>query len=289
MTTKAGFITVVGQTNAGKSTLMNALVGQKVSIVSHKVQTTRFNIRGILTTEKAQMVFVDTPGIFKPNNKRDKEMIRQAYDAISEVELILWIVDVTAPLRAETEKLQMALAQTRTPVFLILNKVDQIHPKEKLLEFAQSFSEKMNFTKVFMIDSLHKKGLDRLISEIENILPESPQFYESDSKTDLPMSLSVSEAVREQVYAFVHQEIPYGISVRTEKITENDGILEIQAVVYVAREGYKKIVLGEAGHKIKTIGEKARKNLQEILNRKLRLFLFVKTDEKLLSRTEGEE
>ncbi|MBN1783853.1 MAG: GTPase Era, partial [Alphaproteobacteria bacterium] len=251
---KCGFVAVVGETNAGKSTLINGLVGQRVSIVSRKVQTTRFNIRGILTTDKAQLVFVDTPGIFAPKNVRDKLMVRQAFDSLSDTDAVLVVVDASKKLSKPTERLFKSLQESSVPLFLALNKVDKVHPKEKLFEIAQDLSAKATFQNVFMIDSLHEKGTETLVEEITKYLPESPLFYDEKTKTDLPLALTISEMIREQVYGFIHEEIPYGITVKTESITETDKT-EIQAVIYVAREGYKKIVLGEKGSKIKIIGQ----------------------------------
>lgn len=289
MKKRTGFIAVVGETNAGKSTLINQLVGRRVSIVSRKVQTTRFNIRGILTTDTAQLVFVDTPGIFAPKNVRDKAMVRQAFESLSDTDAVLVVVDASKPLSKPTERLFNSLKDATVPLFLALNKVDKVHPKEKLFEVAQNLSAKAGFKNVFMIDSLHGKGTEDVVAEITKSLPESDfLFYDEGTKTDLPLPLMISEMVREQVYGFIHEEIPYGITVKTEKIEDKD-IREAHVVVYVAREAYKKIVVGDKGAKIKMIGEKARQNLQNLLGENLRLFLFVKTDKKILMRSEEME
>ncbi len=282
---KSGFIAVVGETNAGKSTLINALVGKRVSIVSRKVQTTRFNIRGILTEGETQLVFVDTPGIFSPKNARDKAMIRQAFESLNDTDAVLLLVDASRPISKQTEKLFKRLQNTTAPIFLALNKVDKVHPKEKLFTIAQELSQKAKFKNIFMIDSLHQKGTDIIVEEISKCLPKSPFFYDGKTKTDLPLPLIISEMVREQIYSFIHEEIPYGITVKTETITDTDK-KEINAVIYVARESYKKIVVGNNGSKIKMIGQKARENLEKLLDEKLRLFLFVKTDKKILMRSE---
>ncbi len=282
---KAGFVAIVGETNAGKSTLLNAILGKRIAIISRKVQTTRFNIRGILTTEKSQLIFVDTPGIFNPKNSRDNAMIQTAFGILNDVDAVLLMVDASKKISNNTEKLLKKISKISVPIFLALNKVDKVHPKEKLFEIAQEISNKVNFQEVFMIDALHSKGIEIIPEKITEHIPESPFLYDKDTKTDLPIELTISEMIREQIYSFVHEEIPYGIKVKTESIEETDK-MEISAVIYVARESYKKIVIGNKGAKLKIIGQKSRENLEKLLDKKIRLSLFVKTNEKILSQPE---
>ena len=283
----SGFVAVIGPTNAGKSTLVNALVGHKVSIVSRKVQTTRFNIRGILTTDEAQLVFVDTPGIFSPKTVRDKAMVSQAYGSLEGVEAVLLVLDVSRPLKDYT-KMYDILKKVKKPVFLAMNKVDLVHPKEKLFEITAELSQKMDFKEIFMIDSLHQKGLEHVVKKLSEVLPIEPMYYDAEQKSDLPLPLYASEIVREEVYRFLHQEIPYGIRVKTEKIEDENNEMKFSMVIYIARENYKKIVVGDKGQQIKKIGENARKQLGAILKKHVSVYLFVKVDTKLLARPEFE-
>ncbi|MBN2676221.1 MAG: GTPase Era [Alphaproteobacteria bacterium] len=284
---RTGFVAVIGPTNAGKSTLVNALVGHKVSIISRKVQTTRFNIRGILTTDEAQIVFVDTPGIFSPKNTRDKAMVRQAYGVLSDVEAVLLVLDVSRPLK-DFKKMYGILKSLSCPVFLVMNKVDLVHPKEKLFTLTQELSQKMAFAEIFMIDSLHKKGLDRIVEKLSDMLPFEPMMYDEDQKSDLPLSLYASEIVREEIYRYLHEEVPYGIRVKTEEIEETEHEMRFSMVIYIARDNFKKIVVGNKAQQLKQIGEKSRMQLTAIFKKRVSVYLFVKADAKLLSRPEFE-
>jgi GTPase len=274
--TRSGFIALIGAPNAGKSTLVNQLVGSKVSIVTHKVQTTRALVRGIVIHEQTQMVLVDTPGIFKPKRRLDRAMVTTAWGGAKDADLILVLIDVEQGIDEEAEAILGSLHEKKRKVILVLNKVDRIEAP-KLLELAQKANEMVNFDKTFMISALKGYGCKDLLKSLADNLPEGPWYYPEDQISDMPMRMLAAEITREKLYLRLHNELPYSSHIETESWEEKkDGSVRIQQVIYVERDSQKKIVLGHEGQAIKAIGQAARKELMEILDQKVHLFLFVK-------------
>lgn len=274
--TRSGFIALIGAPNAGKSTLVNQLVGSKVSIVTHKVQTTRALVRGIVIHDRTQMVLVDTPGIFKPKRRLDRAMVTTAWGGAKDADLILVLIDVEEGISEEAEAILGSLHEKKRKVILVLNKVDRIEAP-KLLELAQRANEKVNFDKTFMISALKGYGCKDLLKYLADNLPEGPWYYPEDQISDMPMRMLAAEITREKLYLRLHNELPYSSTIETESWEEKpDGSVRIQQVIYVERDSQKKIVLGHEGQAIKAIGQSARKELMEILEQKVHLFLFVK-------------
>lgn len=275
-TQHCGLVAVVGAPNAGKSTLVNQLVGSKVSIVTHKVQTTRALVRGIVIHDRTQMVLVDTPGIFKPKRRLDRAMVTTAWGGAKDADLILVLIDVEEGINEEAEAILGSLHEKKRKVILVLNKVDRIEAP-KLLELAQRANEKVNFDKTFMISALKGYGCKDLLKYLADNLPEGPWYYPEDQISDMPMRMLAAEITREKLYLRLHNELPYSSTIETESWEEKpDGSVRIQQVIYVERDSQKKIVLGHEGQAIKAIGQSARKELMEILEQKVHLFLFVK-------------
>ena len=274
--TRSGFIALIGAPNAGKSTLVNQLVGSKVSIVTHKVQTTRALVRGIVIHDQTQMVLVDTPGIFKPKRRLDRAMVTTAWGGAKDADLILVLIDVEQGIDDEAEILLDSLRDKKRKVILVLNKVDRIEAP-MLLELAKKANEKVKFDQTFMISALRGYGCKDLLKYLAENLPEGPWYYPEDQISDMPMRMLAAEITREKLYLRLHNELPYSSTVETESWEEKkDGSVRIQQVIYVERDSQKKIVLGHEGQAIKSIGQAARKELMEILEQKVHLFLFVK-------------
>lgn len=277
--TRSGFVALIGAPNAGKSTLVNRLVGAKVSIVSHKVQTTRAIVRGIATVDRTQIVFVDTPGIFSPRRRLDRAMVTTAWGGAKDADIVLVLIDAERGLVGDAAKLIEALDQVHHPKILILNKVDQVK-RESLLALTATANEKATFERTFMISALDGSGVDDLANFLAERLPEGPWYYPEDQISDLPMRQLAAEVTREKLYLRLHQELPYSSHVETESWEEKkDGSVRIEQVIYVERDSQKKIVLGKGGDAIKAIGQAARKEISEILDQKVHLFLFVKVRE----------
>ncbi|MBA8876591.1 GTPase Era [Phyllobacterium myrsinacearum] len=274
--TRSGFIALIGAPNAGKSTLVNQLVGSKVSIVTHKVQTTRALVRGIVIHDRTQMVLVDTPGIFKPKRRLDRAMVTTAWGGAKDADIVLVLIDVEEGINEEAEAILGSLHEKKRKVILVLNKVDRIEAP-KLLELAQRANEKINFDKTFMISALKGYGCKDLLKYLADNLPEGPWYYPEDQISDMPMRMLAAEITREKLFLRLHNELPYSSTIETESWEEKpDGSVRIQQVIYVERDSQKKIVLGHEGQAIKSIGQAARKELMEILEQKVHLFLFVK-------------
>ncbi|MCO5063046.1 MAG: GTPase Era [Rhizobiaceae bacterium] len=277
--TRSGFVAIIGAPNAGKSTLINQLVGAKVSIVTHKVQTTRAIVRGIATHGAAQIVFVDTPGIFKPRRRLDRAMVTTAWGGAKDADIVLVLIDAERGLKDDAERMLEGLAEVRQPKVLVLNKVDRAK-RENLLALAASANEKVAFERTFMISALNGSGCADLLDYLAGAVPAGPWYYPEDQISDLPMRQLAAEITREKLYLRLHQELPYSSHVETEKWEEkSDGSVRIEQVIYVERDSQKKIVLGEKGATIKAIGASARKEIGEILEQKVHLFLFVKVRE----------
>jgi GTP-binding protein Era len=277
--TRSGFVAIIGAPNAGKSTLVNRFVGTKVSIVTHKVQTTRAMVRGIATRGAAQIVFVDTPGIFRPKRRLDQAMVTTAWGGAQDADIVMVLVDAQRGLKGDTAALLDKLAEVRQPKVLVLNKVDAVK-RESLLALAAEANEKAAFERTFMISALTGSGCDDLLDWLATALPEGPWFYPEDQISDLPMRQLAAEITREKLYLRLHEELPYASHVETEKWEERkDGSVRIEQVIYVERESQKKIVIGRKGETLRAIGEAARKEIGDILEQKVHLFLFVKVRE----------
>ncbi len=285
-----GFVSLIGAPNAGKSTLLNALLGTKISIVCHKQQTTRTRVVGILTHEETQAVLVDTPGIFQnPKQRLEKSMISSAWQAVRDADLILLIVDASRThMEDEEKKILEALKSKKKEAILVLNKVDLVPDKTKLLEKTKIFSEAGGFDRVFMISAKSGQGLLELKDYIFAQMPESEWFYPADQVSDMPQRLLTEELTREVLLHEVHAEVPYGLTVRTDLWEKfNNGSLKIVQTICVEREAHKPILVGKGGQKIKRIGEQARKEISRALGVKVHLMLHVKVDEKWKDRPES--
>jgi len=277
--TRCGFVALIGAPNAGKSTLLNALVGSKVTIVSRKVQTTRALIRGIAVQDKSQLIFVDTPGIFAPRRRLDRAMVTSAWSGAHDADLVGLLIDARKGLDEEAEAILDRLAEVRQPKLLILNKIDLV-AKEKLLTLAQACNEKASFEQTFMISALSGDGVADLKSWLAQHVPAGPFLYPPDQMSDAPLRQLAAEITREKLFERLHQELPYHSTVETEVWKElRKGDIRIEQTIYVERESQRKIVLGKSGQTIKAIGEAARKEIAELAEAKVHLFLFVKVRE----------
>lgn len=278
--TSCGFIALVGAPNAGKSTLLNSLVGTKVSIVTHKAQTTRSQVRGVVTLDKAQLVFIDTPGIFAPKRRLDRAMVDSAWGGAGDADLVAFIVDAERGITPDIDSLLEGLANISHPKILILNKIDTIK-NEALLELSQALNEKLRFEATFMISALKGYGVQDFIDWCVKHIPPGPWHFPEDHLTDLTMAITAAEITREKLFLRVHDEIPYNSTVETESFKiQKDGSYKIDQVIYLSRESHKKIVLGAGGQTIKAIGAEARRELMEMYEVPIHLFLFVKVREK---------
>jgi GTP-binding protein Era len=275
---RCGFCAIIGAPNAGKSTLLNTLAGAKVSIVSHKVQTTRARIRAIVIEGQSQIVFVDTPGIFKPRRKLDEAMVEGAWAGAAEADAVILLADARqAP--AEIGELIGALPQLKQDIRLALNKID-LMKRDRLLDISASYNAAYPFKATYMISALTGSGIADLKRDVAALMPEGPWLYPADQIADMPLRFLAAEITREKVYERLHEELPYASTVETEKWEERkDGSVRIDQVIYVEREGQRKIVLGKAGQTIKALGTAARTDLEKALERRVHLFLFVKVRE----------
>ena len=277
--TRCGFVALLGAPNVGKSTLLNALVGAKLAIVSPKPQTTRSRIVGIVMEGTSQIVLVDIPGIFQPRRRLDRAMVASAWQGANDADAIALIVDAERPDNGETLAIADRLKAEGRKAILVLNKIDAV-AREKLLPIAQRYNEGGIFTETFMISALNGDGVDDLRRALAAGLPAGPYLFPPDQLTDLPQRLLAAEITREQVFLQLHEEVPYSTAVETESWTERpDGSVRIDQAIYVQRDGQKAIVLGKGGARIKALGQAARKELEAFLGRKVHLFLFVKVRE----------
>jgi GTP-binding protein Era len=277
--TRCGFVALIGAPNVGKSTLVNALVGSKVTIVSRKVQTTRALIRGIVIEDNAQLILVDTPGIFSPRRRLDRAMVSTAWSGAHDADLVCVLLDAKAGIDDEADAILNKLASVAHPKILVLNKIDLI-PREKLLALAQAANERLKFEHTFMISALAGDGVDDLRRTLAKGVPPGPFHYPEDQMSDAPMRHLAAEITREKIYRQLHQELPYQSTVETDSWTERkDKSVRIEQTIFVERESQRKIVLGKGGATIKSIGADARKEIAEILGQPVHLFLFVKVRE----------
>ncbi|KAF0104318.1 MAG: GTP-binding protein Era [Rhodospirillaceae bacterium] len=288
--TRAGFVAVVGAPNAGKSTLVNGLVGSKVSIVSPKVQTTRMRVIGIAMTDlpdtgegpsRAQVVLVDTPGIFRVAKRRlERAMVAAAWQGADDADLVALVVDAERGIGQETRAIAERLKESRTPRFLVLNKIDLV-ARETLLALTAELNAIVPFERTFMVSALKADGIGDLLTAFAQAMPPGPFLYPEDQAADLPLRLLAAEVTREQVFLQLHQELPYEAAVETEKWEDRpDGSVRVEQIIYVQREGQRAIFLGKGGARIKQIGARARHELSQMLERPVHLFLHVKVSER---------
>ncbi|WP_212112054.1 GTPase Era [Bartonella queenslandensis] len=276
MKTRSGFVVLIGMPNAGKSTLVNQLVGTKVSIVTHKVQTTRTLIRGIVIHDDVQIVLVDTPGVFRPHKRLERAMVSAAWGGAKSADVLLVLIDAQSGFSDEVDMMLDIVNNMKQEKVLVLNKVDTV-VKSSLLTLTTKINERVKFAQTFMISALTGSGCKDLLHALSNMMPEGPWYYPEDQISDMPMRHLAAEITREKLFLRLHDELPYSSTVETESFEErSDGSVKINQVIYVERESQKKIVLGAKGDTIKMIGQAARKELMEIMDQKVHLFLFVK-------------
>ncbi len=277
---RCGFIAVIGAPNAGKSTLVNALVGAKVAIVSHKVQTTRSPLRGIATEGDSQLVFIDTPGLFEPKRRLERAMVEAAWGGAHDADIIVLVIDAAKRLDADLEGILDKLRDARAPRIAVLNKVDRVEEKAQLLALAQALEARVPFERLFMVSALSGDGVADLKAYLGAHVPAGPWHYPADDLTDVPLRTLAAEITREKIYNRLHDELPYASTVETTSWQERkDGSVRIEQTIFVAREGQKAIMLGKGGQTIKQISTESRRELTEILERPVHLFLFVKVRE----------
>lgn len=274
--TRAGFVAIIGPTNAGKSTLTNRLVGSKVSIVTQKVQTTRTRVTGIAVRGKSQFIFVDTPGVFAPKRRLDRAMVAAAWAGASDADLVVMVVDAERGIDDAVESVVEGLKGSGRKCLLALNKIDLVK-RESLLELAKAMNDRLDFDATFMISASGGNGCKDLMDAIEARLPEGPWLFPEDQLSDLPERMLAAEITREKIYLRLHQELPYSIHVETESWKDQkDGSVRIEQVIYVERDGQKAIVLGKGGQTVKIVGSMAREEMEQVFDRRVHLFLFVK-------------
>ncbi|MBX9592746.1 MAG: GTPase Era [Roseomonas sp.] len=274
--TRCGLVAIVGAPNAGKSTLVNALAGTKVTIVSPKPQTTRFRIRAVVMEGRAQIILVDTPGIFAPRRRLDRAMVAAAWGGAQDADLSVLIVDARAGLTDDVRAIAEKLKGSKRKLMLLLNKADLVEPP-RLLPLAKELNEIVPFAETFMVSALKGRGLDRVKAVLANNLPEGPYLFPEDDLSDLPQRMLAAEIVREQVLRQTHEEVPHHATVETEAWQERkDGSARIDVTIYVTRATQKGILIGDGGAKVKAIGQSARKELEALLERRIHLFINVK-------------
>jgi len=276
MSFKSGFVTIIGKPNVGKSTLLNALTGEKVAITSKKPQTTRNTIRGIVTRQDFQIVFIDTPGIHKAKNKLGEYMVNLVFTTMNEVDAVLYMVDATWSDSWDKDTVEK-LKSLKTPVYLIINKIDMIE-KGKLLPMIESCSKEMDFKAIIPVSAITGEGVDIIINEIVAVLPEGPHYFDDDFTTDQPERAIVAEFIREQAFHLLSDEIPYGVGVEVTQFNERQDkdLVEIRAVIYCEKDSHKGIIIGKGGKMLKEIGSRARFEIEGLLGVKVYLELWVK-------------
>ena len=276
--TYSGFIAIIGPTNAGKSTLINQIMGRKVSIVSHKVQTTRTNLRAVKMVGDRQLIFVDTPGVFKPKRRLDTAMVGAAMDAFADADAVLLVVDATHGVTDTIRNLIQKIKDHKN-LFVALNKVDAIK-KGELLPMVAELSGMAQFAEIFMISALKNDGVDAMLKSLASVMPESPYLFDAADSIDVPDNLYLAELTREKIYKYIHQELPYHINVVTEKVdVDSEGVLDIYQKIVVQSDAHKKIVIGRGGEQLKKIGTDARHDIQDQWGVNARLHLFVRVEE----------
>ncbi|MBM7620303.1 GTP-binding protein Era [Bacillus tianshenii] len=274
---KSGFVSIIGRPNVGKSTFLNRVIGQKIAIMSDKPQTTRNKIQGVFTQDDAQIVFIDTPGIHKPKHKLGDFMMKVAQNTLKEVDLILFMINAKEGLGRGDEFIIEKLKETSTPVYLVINKIDEVHPDE-LLPLMETYKSLFNFKEIIPISALQGNNVETLLEQIKQFLPEGPQYYPADQVTDHPERFIVSELIREKVLHLTREEVPHSIAVAIDsmKKRERGDIVDIQATIVVERDSQKGIVIGKQGKVLKEVGQKARMDIEALLGSKVFLELWVK-------------
>ena len=272
---KAGFVTLIGRPNVGKSTLMNHLIGQKIAITSNKPQTTRNRIQTVLTTEEGQIVFLDTPGIHKAKNKLGDYMVNVAERTLEEVDVILWLVEPTDYIGAGERYIIEQLKKTKTPVILVINKIDTVK-RDSLLAFIDTYRKELDFQEIVPVSALKGDNTEELVKCIFQYLPYGPAFYDEDTVTDQPMRQIVAELIREKALRLLEDEIPHGIAVSIESMKEKGKICHIEATIVCERESHKGIIIGKGGQMLKKIGSAARPEIEDLLEMQVNLQLWVK-------------
>ncbi|MDF2844159.1 MAG: GTP-binding protein Era [Herbinix sp.] len=278
---KSGFVTLIGRPNVGKSTLMNQLIGQKIAITSDKPQTTRNRIQTVYTDERGQVIFLDTPGIHKAKNKLGEYMVNVAQRTMSEVDVVLWLVEPSTFIGAGEQKIAEQLGKVKTPVFLVINKIDTVK-KEEILTFIAAYKDICKFAEIIPVSALKGENTKVLLEELYHYLPEGPQYYDEDTVTDQPERQIVAELVREKALRLLDDEIPHGIAVSIERMKErpqtnnNPPMIDIDATIVCERDSHKGIIIGKAGAMLKQIGTQARREIENLLDCRVNLQLWVK-------------
>ena len=286
---KSGFVSMIGRTNVGKSTIINALVGEKVAAVANKVQTTRTAIRAIVNRENSQIIFIDTPGIHKPKSKLSETMLDTAFTFIGDVDVVVFVIDATSKeIGRGDSKILDKIKQSKRKTILAINKVDMVQNKEDLLKLIDLYQKEYEFTAVVPISASKKDNLDILLEEIEKNLKEGPAYYDIEEYTDQTTRQLVEEIIREKALKLLNDEVPHGIYIETEKVKfrktkEKEQICDIEAIIYCLRDSHKGIIIGKAGNMLKRIGTYAREDLEEMLGTKVNLKIWVKVKEDWLN------
>lgn len=274
---KSGFVTLIGRPNVGKSTLMNHLIGQKIAITSEKPQTTRNRIQTVYTDERGQIIFLDTPGIHKAKNKLGEYMVNVAENTLKEVDVILWLVEPTTFIGAGERHIAEQLSKIKTPVILVINKIDTVKSKEEILTFIAAYKDILNFAEIIPVSALKEMNIEDVKSSIFKYLPAGPQFYDEDTVTDQPMRQIAAELIREKALRMLDDEIPHGIAVVIDQMKERpNGIIDVDATIVCERDSHKGIIIGKQGAMLKKIGSNARYELEQMLEQKVNLKLWVK-------------
>lgn len=280
---KSGFIALVGRPNVGKSTLLNAIMGRKIAITSDKPQTTRNIIQGIYTDDDSQMIFIDTPGIHKPKNRLGKILNKEAYISMDDVDIILFLVDITENLGKGDKFIIDLFKNTSKPVILVINKIDRL-PKSEILHKIEEYKDLYDFDEIVPVSAVKGDNIDRLISVLKGKLTDNIKYYEDDVVTNVSNSFMISEIIREKILDLTHEEVPHSVNVVTEDISYDKNVVNIKAMIVIDRENLKRIIIGKQGTMIKEIGRRARIEIEELLGKKVYLELFVKVIEKWRDR-----
>ena len=276
-TKKSGFATLVGRPNVGKSTLMNHLIGQKIAITSDKPQTTRNRIQTVYTDERGQIIFLDTPGIHKAKNKLGEYMVNVAEHTLKEVDVILWLVEPTTFIGAGERHIAEQLNRVKTPVILVINKIDTVKNQDEILTFINAYKDICPFAEIVPVSALRKRNTDVLLEQIFKYLPYGPQYYDEDTVTDQPMRQIAAELIREKALRLLSDESPHGIAVTIEKMTEREnGIMDIEASIICEKDSHKGIIIGKGGSMLKKIGSAARREIEDMMETQVNLQLWVK-------------
>ena len=273
---KSGFVSIIGRPNVGKSTFVNRVIGHKIAIMSDKAQTTRNKIQGVMTRDDAQIIFIDTPGIHKPKHKLGDYMMRVAKNTLSEIDAIMFMVNVNEDIGRGDEYIMEMLKNVKTPIFLVLNKIDLVHP-DTLMPKIEQYQSYMDFTDIIPISALEGMNVDHFIDVLKSFLPEGPKYYPDNQISDHPEQFVVSEIIREKILHLTSEEIPHAIGVKVDRmIKEDEDRVRIEATIYVERDSQKGIVIGKGGKKLKEVGKRARRDIEMLLGSKVYLELWVK-------------